>query len=381
MSESYTKRFSEWFAAQTWDSARDETDRRYKERRELQRFYAEVAEIKGVCDRQAAEAAVDRLYECCGYGRPQFVWFDSPLAAVECAVERDVGKTDWSTPTFRQELLDQFITKLLPVAREWRSAPIETLALWVDGRGVAVGVNTLILFEMLSRFRETKNFNKQANIEWLSDESSLPLLNYQRPFDFSFGNGDVQAMFAADSCRVHLSDSRQFEVLREIAEHCGWWRAERDICLMADRPTTVELDARNRPHGRISFADGFCVYAIHGVRVEERIFQRNFSVRDIDRESNAEVRRVMIEMYGVLRYLMDSKAELIHRDEYGELYRKPIQGDEAIVVLKVMNSTPEPDGTYKEYFLRVPPQMRSARQAVAWTFGLTEDQYAPSKET
>ena len=33
-----------------------------------------------------------------------------------------------------------------------------------------------------------------------------------------------------------------------------------------------------------------------------------------------------------------------------------------------MNSTPEPDGTRRTYFLRVPPQMRTAREAVAWTF-------------
>ena len=31
---------------------------------------------------------------------------------------------------------------------------------------------------------------------------------------------------------------------------------------------------------------------------------------------------------------------------------------------------PEPDGTYRRYFLRVPPRMRTARQAVAWTFGV-----------
>jgi hypothetical protein len=56
-------------------------------------------------------------------------------------------------------------------------------------------------------------------------------------------------------------------------------------------------------------------------------------------------------------------------------------GDEDVKVVKVINSTAEPDGTFKDYFLRVPPGTRTARAGVAWTFGLTEDEYEPSEET
>jgi hypothetical protein len=50
-------------------------------------------------------------------------------------------------------------------------------------------------------------------------------------------------------------------------------------------------------------------------------------------------------------------------------------------MVRVRNSTPEPDGTYKHYFLRVPPNITRAKQAVAWTFGLEEDQYFPDLES
>ena len=50
-------------------------------------------------------------------------------------------------------------------------------------------------------------------------------------------------------------------------------------------------------------------------------------------------------------------------------------------MVRVRNSTPEPDGTYKIYRLRVPPWIQTARQAVAWTFGLSEEEYAPLEET
>ena len=50
-------------------------------------------------------------------------------------------------------------------------------------------------------------------------------------------------------------------------------------------------------------------------------------------------------------------------------------------MVEVVNSTPEPDGTRKTYFLRVPPTTRTAREAVAWTFGLRADAYRPAVET
>ena len=79
--------------------------------------------------------------------------------------------------------------------------------------------------------------------------------------------------------------------------------------------------------------------------------------------------------------MQDSGAQLVQSDRYGELYVKPIQGDETITMVKVINSTPEPDGTNKIYWLRVPPNTPTAHAGVAWSFGLDVDQYNPMKET
>jgi hypothetical protein len=49
------------------------------------------------------------------------------------------------------------------------------------------------------------------------------------------------------------------------------------------------------------------------------------------------------------------------------------------VVVKVVNSTPEPDGSFKDYLLRVPPDIRTPREAVAWTFAT--DDYRPAVQT
>jgi hypothetical protein len=51
--------------------------------------------------------------------------------------------------------------------------------------------------------------------------------------------------------------------------------------------------------------------------------------------------------------------------------------DSDVVVIELVNSTPKPDGSFRRCWLRVPPLPRSCREAVAWTFGLAPDDYAP----
>jgi hypothetical protein len=133
----------------------------------------------------------------------------------------------------------------------------------------------------------------------------------------------------------------------------------------------------------VRYPDGFSVFAVHGVRVPENIILQpeSITVQQIETERNAEMRRVMIERYGQARYLLDSGAVEIHSDDFGTLYRKEMPNDEALVMVKVVNSTPEPDGSFKDYFLRVPPTMTRAHEAVAWTFGKDEATYQPALQT
>jgi hypothetical protein len=89
----------------------------------------------------------------------------------------------------------------------------------------------------------------------------------------------------------------------------------------------------------------------------------------------------MLERYGEARYLQDSGVVPVHHDKYGVLFRKEIPGDEPLVMVRVVNATPEPDGHRKNYFLRVPPTVETAHEAVAWTFGMSPKEYHPDVET
>jgi hypothetical protein len=149
----------------------------------------------------------------------------------------------------------------------------------------------------------------------------------------------------------------------------------------------IKTDERNRPHCSTDAAFKSLdleEWFWHGVIVPARAIHSplTLKVSEIESEQNAEIRRVLIERYGQGRYLLESGAKKIHSDDWGTLYRKEIPDDEPLVMVKVVNSTPEPDGSgHKDYFLRVPPNIERARQAVAWTFGREEKSYAPTVQT
>jgi hypothetical protein len=92
-------------------------------------------------------------------------------------------------------------------------------------------------------------------------------------------------------------------------------------------------------------------------------------------ERDPDIQRQLINEYGVGRFRYDSHARPIDHDRFGTLWMIRPPSGPPLLMVEVVNSTPEPDGTRRRYNLRVPPRMRSALEAVAWTFGLTAREY------
>lgn len=118
-------------------------------------------------------------------------------------------------------------------------------------------------------------------------------------------------------------------------------------------------------------------YSYRGYRVPPCMATGNITYDDIEREPNTEVKRILIEHFGFEKYLDASSAKAIHQDAYGILYDIP--GPHRVV--RVINSTPNPDGSANQYFIPVPHNMETAHQAVAWTFNLTPERYKPHTQS
>ncbi|MBF0618705.1 MAG: hypothetical protein HQL19_00900 [Candidatus Omnitrophica bacterium] len=92
---------------------------------------------------------------------------------------------------------------------------------------------------------------------------------------------------------------------------------------------------------------------------------------------NAEIRRIFLQELGYERFLAQAPYEVIHKDGPQALVRigSSLPDEEPIALVKVCCPS-----TGAFYVLRVPPEMQTVREAVAWTFGLSESEYQPTQE-
>jgi hypothetical protein len=146
-----------------------------------------------------------------------------------------------------------------------------------------------------------------------------------------------------------------------------------DALFWVERPTvaTETINGRKQLHNAIGPAlacDVENLYFWHGVLVPAFVVVRPewITAQHIDHETNAEVRRIMLDRIegGRARYMRETNTELVHSlpDNYfikglqgAKLYRKERTNDEPLIMLTMQNSTPEPDGSIKEYMLQIDP--------------------------
>ena len=205
----------------------------------------------------------------------------------------------------------------------------------------------------------------------------------------SFGFHSTAALGALEYYHDVCGLERQTQTLRglwQLARTCSWILPHEHICWLAERPDVIRYDARNRLHSpkgpALSYRDGWSAYAWKGVLVPSWIIERPelVSVRSIGSAHDPQIRRCMIDVMTPERFIAEGGAYRVSQDETGVLWRQRWRW-EAWAAVEVVNGSPEPNGTFKHYFLQVPPNMRSAREAVAWTYGLPEQRYRPVTRT
>ena len=120
----------------------------------------------------------------------------------------------------------------------------------------------------------------------------------------------------------------RFEIDEALTKSCGWVWWHENVLAISDRPESLHRDDQGRLHNTsgpsIRYRDGWSLWHHRGVLVPQRVIEQpeTLTVPQIESEQNTEVRRVMIERYGQARFLRDSGAEVVNRDESGILYRK-----------------------------------------------------------
>jgi len=167
-------------------------------------------------------------------------------------------------------------------------------------------------------------------------------------------------------------DSKMLGLWDDLSQSCGWWIPYDGICFISERHEICKfedsmLHCEDGPC--VKFRDGWSVYAINGHLVNEKIVMTPelITLEEIENESNAETKRIMIDRYGTGKYLSDIDAKVIDIDS-SNTFRSLIVDKNANKFLEGTDGSTE-----RVYFMRVPNYVQTCKEAHESICGVPED--------
>jgi hypothetical protein len=333
-------------------------------------------------DRGAAEEGARRAYRMAGLAPPErLVWCDSPVVMSRLArriSRRDGVNVRWALidRTRRQaaaRIRSRLSRRLLAEVHRAVNPADELTASATDAVTLAAAQEPLPLLVRLRRG------------EPLSLSCILLALCGREGFRHAAaGPDDLSWLSTFEYLRSVFglkAETESLPGLWQLASNAGWLLPHAQTCWLCERPDLLCTDANGRLHHgsgpALRFRDGFSVWAWRGVAVPRGLIElpEQITPAAIDAQDNVQIRRCMIEIMTPRRYVAAGGALRYAEDEIGILWRKTWLASDAWAAVEVVNGTPEADGTRKHYFLQVPANLRTAREAVAWTYGIAPEMY------
>ena len=195
--------------------------------------------------------------------------------------------------------------------------------------------------------------------------------------------------FGRDHAKLHESGLidpslyARYAPWEALARVSGFRFMHAEFCIVSERPVHVSLDEQGRGHAEngpyMRWADGTGIYMWHGTQAPAEWFHGNLpTASEALQWENMEQRRVACEMIGWARILDELDARTINTDddpEIGELVEVDIPdiGRERFLRVRC--------GTGRDFALAVPPYMRTALEANAWTWNVDPQDYKPEVRT
>jgi hypothetical protein len=338
----------------------------------------------GRTDPDAAEEALGKLYEGAGLSNPEYIWVGSPLAGFQRVLEeiQRLGLEGLRTRAVENLLAGTVEEQCFC---QWCKAISVSAAIHPpnDRRpfsAVTDRAAELVLIQALQRQLRDDLDDPISRIR----RTTAPSRN--RPYCNPWA---TRALLGDPGDSEVSTDNPRYSWFR-LAAAAGWWWPYQGFAVLSARPeylATSDGQISRDDGPAVIYPDGWSVNAVWNVLLPEDAFRPGGpNLNAIVNEPNLEVRRVLIDLYSPDRYVVDAGGRLLSEDETGQLWVLESQnspGREArrMTVVRVVDATPKANGEHRVYWLHVPPTMRTAREAVAWTFGLDSDEYRPEVET
>lgn len=334
-------------------------------------------------DRDAAEEGARLAYRTAGLAPPRrFVWCGSPIE-----LSRQTQQiTGGDGPNVRWAMIDRVRRKVIAQTR--KRLP-RRLLIEVEAAVNPVDALTASITESVVQAAEQEPLPLLTRVrrgEPLSLTCVLLALSGREGFRHATaGPEDLSWLSTFEYLRGVLALKAETEPLlglSQLAGNAGWVRPHAQTCWLCERPDLLCTDVSDRLHHptgpALRFPDGFSIFAWRGVELPRWLIEHpeRITLAAIDAQTNVQIRRCMIEIMTPRRYVAEGGARRIAEDETGILWRRTWLAHDAWAAVEVINATPEPDGTRKHFFLQVPPNLQTAREAVAWTYGMQPDVYS-----
>jgi hypothetical protein len=257
---------------------------------------------------------------------------------------------------------------------------------YLDIASTGARINRDRLHDAVGRAYESLGYSRPELIICSSPMAAMKKINElslsENKFvsDYLWGTQDLYwiawGKFAQEIGVVFDEDTlNKLDIMETISTECEWWWPFENVVVCSEKPLYVKWDDQGRMHGEgvpaVKYEDGYSLYSWHGVSVpEEWITDKAITAADALRWENMEQRRAACEILGWANILKELDAKVIDRDEdptIGELLEVEIPDIGREKFLRVLC------GTGREFAIPVPPNMKTALSANAWTFAIPDD--------
>jgi hypothetical protein len=180
------------------------------------------------------------------------------------------------------------------------------------------------------------------------------------------------------------------DAYKYYARSCGVAYLYKDVAFVSDRSETIKFDAQRRLHcddgPSVRWRDGFSIYTWRGLRIPRELIEDRHKIKpkEILKMSNAELRRVAMEIYAMVhgadQFIKGLGAKLLTKDEnFGHPRRIYEVANQKF--LFVTNGSLEPDGSRRKFILGANPDAITPHDAVAVSYGRPSAKYREAVRT
>lgn len=364
-------------------------------------FYKEkwrkIAFNSAPINKEKAKEAINKAYELIGYAPPHEVIFvSSPYGANHWIIQQseyltktllandggDYSYNNYIFNNFFQE--EHLLAALLDIKLSNHQNLNDFLSLYQKYK-----LNVEIEQDFRNQGRIYRSGLGQIKKELYVSLNNLEETHKKEILGCMLGNIKPEEL-ATDACKLdfaisvlnYVPEEKTWGILQELIANCGWIYPFEKTCIVCERPTHLRFDQENRSHGEgvaaLEFADGFSLYAYHGVILPEKygeLHPHQWRSEWLLEETNAELRRVLIQGIGYARICQE--LEVVELDSWREYTLLLINHNldlEPIHLLKMVCPS-----TQHLHALRVPPEVTTAREAICWAnWGIDPEEFSIS---